>query len=167
VNTPKVFRYKLDFYYQQTLMYLVALLLYAGIRGNFIEDRFTLIYRDPIMYIMAFFFLVSLVVLFLNRLRDRKLILDGTRIVFHSRNRERVVDTSDLEWMHIGRERLVQTAGRFQLIVFKTKSRRRIFRIRVGRYERGDELVQEMQKIAGHVPRRKRRTFGMSRRRSI
>lgn len=163
----KVFRYKLDFYYQQTLMYLVALLLYAGIRGNFVEDQFTLIYRDPIMYIMAFFFLVSLVVLLLNRLRDRKLMVNGGKIVFHSRNRERVIETSDLEWMHIGRERLVQTAGRFQLVVFKTKSRRRIFRIRIGRYERADELVQEMQRIAEHVPRRKQRTFGMRRRRNV
>ncbi|MBI4417807.1 MAG: hypothetical protein HY563_03455 [Ignavibacteriales bacterium] len=163
----KIFRYKLDFYYQQTLMYLVALLLYAGIRGNFVEDQFTLIYRDPIMYIMAFFFLVSLVVLLLNRIRDRKLMLDGSKIIFHSRNRERVIETSDLEWMHIGRERFVQTAGRFQLVVFKTKSRRRIFRVRIGRYERADELVQEMQRIAEHVPRRKHRTFGMRRRRSV
>jgi len=160
----KTFRYKLDFYYQQTLIYLVALLLYAGIRGNFVEDQFTLIYRDPIMYIMAFFFLVSVVVLILNRLRDRKLIINGDTITFHSRRRERVIHASEMEWMHIGRERLVQTAGRFQLVVFKIKSRRRIFRIRVGRYERADELVREMERIAEKVPRGKSRRFGMQRR---
>ena len=160
----KTFRYKLDFYYQQALIYLVALLLYAGIRGNFVEDQFTLIYRDPIMYIMALFFLVSVVVLFLNRLRDRRLIIDGDTITFHSRTHKRVVHASDMEWIHIGRERLVQTAGRFQLVVFKVKSRRRIFRVRVGRYERGDELVREMERIAEKVPRGKRRRFGMQRR---
>ena len=125
-----VFRYKLDFYYQQTLIYLVALVLYAFIRGNFVEDQFTLIYRDPIVYIMILFFLVSLVVLVLNLLRDRKLIIEEDRIIFHSRKRERIILVEDMEWMHIGRERLVQTAGRFQLIVFKIKHRRRIFRIR-------------------------------------
>lgn len=159
-----VFKYKLDFYYQQTLMYLVALVLYAFIRGNFVEDQFTLIYRDPIVYIMILFFLASLVVLLLNLLRDRKLIVEDDQIVFHSRKRERVVHVNDIEWMHIGRERLVQTAGRFQLIVFKMKDRRRIFRIRVGRYERNHELVYEMEKIAARVPKGKRRRFGMQRR---
>lgn len=160
-----VFRYKLDFYYQQTLIYLVALVLYAFIRGNFVEDQFTLIYRDPIVYIMVLFFLVSLVVLLLNLLRDRKLIIEEDRIIFHSRKRERTILVEDMEWMHIGRERLVQTAGRFQLIVFKIKHRRRIFRIRVGRYERNHELVFEMEKIAARVPRGKHRRFGMQRRR--
>jgi len=159
-----VFRYKLDFYYQQTLIYLVALLLYAGIRGNFVEDQFTLIYRDPIVYIMILFFLVSLVVLTLNRLRDRKLIIEEDRIIFHSRRGERIVHLNDIEWMHIGRERLVQTAGRFQLIVFKIRNRRRIFRIRVGRYEHNHELVAEMERIAERVPKGKRRRFGMQRR---
>ena len=28
----RVFRYKLDFYYQQSLLYLVTLVLYGGIR---------------------------------------------------------------------------------------------------------------------------------------
>ncbi|MBI2620218.1 MAG: hypothetical protein HYW57_09065 [Ignavibacteriales bacterium] len=160
----KTFKYKLDFYYQQTLIYFLALLLYAGIRGNFVEDQFRVIYRDPIFYIMILFLTISLVGLIMNRFRDRKLIIDKDRLVFHNRYRERVIRLEDIEWMHIGRERLVQTAGRFQLIVFKIKSRRRIFRIRVGRYERGDDLVSEMEQFAVHVPKGRHRRFGMKRR---
>jgi hypothetical protein len=69
--------------------------------------------------------------------------------------------------MHIGREMLVQTAGRFQLIIFKLKGRKRLFRIRVGRYERDRELITEMERIAQHVPKGKRRKFGMRRRRAV
>jgi hypothetical protein len=159
-----IFKYKLDFYYQQTLIYLVVGVLYVFIRGNVVEDQFTVIYRDPIVYIMVLFFLVSLVVLLLNLLRDRKLIIQQDQIIFHSRKRERTIHVNDIEWMHIGRERLVQTAGRFQLIVFKIKNRRRIFRIRVGRYERSHELVYEMEKIAARVPRGRHKRFGMQRR---
>lgn len=165
-SVQKIFKYKLDFYYQQTLIYLVALVLYAGIRGNFVEDQFTVIYRDPIVYIMILFFFVSLIVLILNKIRDRKLIVENDTIIFHNRYRERRIPVDELEWMHIGRERLVQTAGRFQLIVFKTRTRRRIFRIRVGRYERDHELVREMERIAERVPKGKRTRFGMRRRRS-
>jgi hypothetical protein len=65
----------------------------------------------------------------------------------------------EIEWMHIGRERNVRTSGRFQAVVIKMKNRRRTFRIRIGRYEREKELLDEMQRIAVQVPKRHRRRF--------
>ncbi|HEY6951054.1 MAG TPA: hypothetical protein VI758_01535 [Bacteroidota bacterium] len=160
----KEFKYKLDFYYQQTLIYLSALVLYAGIRGSFIENQFSFVFNDPIVFIFIIFFLISLVTLFLNIYRNRKLIIDENKIVFHSRSREREISMTDIEWMHIGRELTVQTAGRFQLVIFKVRGRRWLFRIRVGRYERDRELVAEMERLALQVPRGKKRQFGMRRR---
>lgn len=160
----KEFKYKLDFYYQQTLIYLSALVLYAGIRGSFIENQFSFVFKDPIVFIFIIFFMISLVTLFLNIYRNRKLIFYNDKIVFHSRSREREIPVSDIEWMHIGREQSVQTAGRFQLVIFKVRGRRWLYRIRVGRYERGRELVAEMERLAQQVPRGKKRQFGMSRR---
>jgi hypothetical protein len=158
------FKYKLDFYYQQTLIYLSALVLYAGIRGSFIESQFSFVFNDPIVFIFIIFFLISLVTLFLNVYRDRRLIIEDDRIVFHTRTRDREIPLSDMEWIHIGRERSVQTAGRFQLVMFKVRGRRWSYRIRVGRYERDRELVSEMERIAERVPRGKRKQFRMRRR---
>jgi hypothetical protein len=156
----KVFRYKLDFYYQQSLFYLVTLLLYAGIRGTFTFERLPSLVQDPILYIIILFVLVSFLVLTLNKLRDRKLVLTNEKIIFHHRYHEREVPINAIEWLHIGRERRVQTAGRSQVIVFKMKERRRLFRIRVGRYEREKDLVREMQAVAQRVPKGKRFSFG-------
>jgi hypothetical protein len=78
-------------------------------------------------------------------------------LVIKNRFHERRIDVKEIEWMHVGREARVQTGGRFQVIVFKLKDRRRLFRIRVGRYERDRELVEEMNRIAARVPRRKAR----------
>jgi len=167
ISVEKVFKYKLDFYYQQALIYLATLLLYVGIKGSVIEDQFVFVFRDPIVYIIMFFVAVSIVVLILNWIRDRKLIVTEDKIIFHHRYHERVIHLSDIEWMHIGREMLVQTAGRFQMVVFKMKGRLRLFRIRVGRYERDRELVAEMERIAERVPKGKRGRFGMSRRKSV
>jgi|SRR5882672_2140028 len=158
----KVFRYKLDFYYQQSLLYLVTLLLYGGIRGTFTFERLPSLVADPILYIIVFFVMLSFVVLVLNRARDRRLILAPDRIIFHNKFRDREVLLSDIEWFHIGRERSVQTAGRSQVIVFKMKNRRRLFRIRIGRYERDKELYHEMQRIAQGMPKGKRFIFGMT-----
>ncbi len=157
----KVFRYKLDFYYQQSLLYLVTLVLYAGVRGTFQFERLPSLIEDPILYIIIVFVLISFVVLWLNKTRDRKLVITTDRLIFHNKFRERVIPFADVEWFHIGRERTVQTAGRSQVIVFKIKDRRRLFRIRVGRYEHERELVLEMQRIAQGLPRGQRFAFRM------
>ena len=163
----KTFKYKLDFYYQQALLYLLVFLLYAGIKGSFFENQFSFVFKDPLVYIMMFFAAIALVTLILNLARNRKLVITDDRMIFHSRNREREILISDIEWMHIGRERMVQTAGHFQLIVFKMKGRKRLFRIRVGRYERDRELVAEMERVAQHVPKGRHRRFGMRRRKTL
>ena len=157
----RVYRYKLDFYYQQSLLYLVTLVLYGGIRGTYTFEQLPSLAADPMLYIIVFFGLLSFVVLLLNRARDRKLVLAPDRIIFHNKFRDREALFGDIEWMHVGRERSVRTAGRSQVIVFKLKSRRRLVRIRVGRYERDRELYFEMQKIAETMPKGKRFLFGM------
>ena len=155
----KTFTYKLDFYYLQALIYLVTLVLYGGIRGNFIERKFLYVLNDPIMYVIVFFVLMSLLSLGLNFLRNRRLVITPEALVFRHRWAERRIPLAEIEWMHIGREPRVQTGGRFQVIVFKLRERRRLFRIRVGRYERERELVAEMTRIAGGVPHRKQRRW--------
>jgi len=163
----KEFKYKLDFYYQQTLIYLSALVLYAGIRGSFIESQFSFVFNDPIVFIFIIFFFISLVTLFLNVYRDRKLVIEDDKLVFHTRTRQREIPLGEMEWIHIGRERSVQTAGRFQLVIFKVRGRRWSYRIRVGRYERDRELVAEMERIAERVPKGKRRQFRMRRKKQM
>jgi len=155
----KEYKYKLDFYYQQALIYLVTLILYAGVKGSFIENEFTLVFRDPILYIIAFFVLVAFITLVLNKIRDRKLIVEQEAIIFQHKFTRREIPFSDIEWFHIGRERSVQTAGRFQVIVFKVQGRRRLYRIRVGRYEREKELIMEMERVAARVPKGERQRF--------
>ena len=157
----KVFKYKLDFHYQQALLYLVTLLLYGGVRGTITFERLPSLTADPLLYIILVFVIISIVVLLLNKARDRKLIVAEEKLIFHHKFHEREIPLSDIEWFHIGRERMVQTAGRFQVIVFKIKDRRRLFRIRIGRYEREKELIAEMQRIAERVPKVKRPRFGM------
>jgi uncharacterized membrane protein YobD (UPF0266 family) len=155
----KVFRYKLDFYYQSALIYLVTLVLYGGIRGSFVESRFEYVLNDPLMYVIVFFVVMSILALLLNRVRDRRLILTGKGIIFKNRFHEYRLETADIEWMHIGREARVRTSGVFQVVVLKLKNRRRLFRIRVGRYERAKELILEMQKLVATIPGRKRRRW--------
>ncbi len=155
-DNEKVFKYKLDFYYQSALIYLVTLILYGGVRGSLVEKKFEYVLDDPLMYMIIFFVIVSFVALAMNALRNRRLIVGEQSITFKHRWHERRIAAADIEWMHVGRELRVQTGGRFQVIVFKLKNRRRLFRIRVGRYERDRELIHEMQRISTMVPKRRK-----------
>ena len=155
------YRYKLDFYYQQSIMYLITLIVYAGVRGTISADGYTVVWRDPILYIILVFVLISFVALILNLIRGRKLLVEADALVFKNRFHEMRVAYSSIEWMVIGRERLVQTGGRFQVVVIKLKHRRRSLRIRVGRYERDRELIAEMHRIASKVPKGRVRRFGL------
>lgn len=146
------YKYKLDFYYQWALIYLGTLVVYGAIRGNFVEQKFEYVLSDPIMYVIVFFTAMSLVLLGLNALRNRRLIVGQDAIAFVSRFDEHRIAVADLEWMYIGRERKVQTAGRSQVIVFKRKAKRRLYRVRIGRYERDQELLVDMKRIAATVP---------------
>jgi hypothetical protein len=156
----KTFKYKLDFYYLQALVYLVTLIIYVGVRGSFIEDKFEFVFRDPIFYVFIIFVFISLVTLGLNTLRDKRLLITEHQLIFKTRFREHILLISEIEWMHISREKSVRTAGRRQVVILKTKSRRRVFRIRIGRYERDRDLLTEMQRISERVPRRMKRRFG-------
>jgi hypothetical protein len=159
----RVFRYKLDFYYQQSLIYLLTLLVYGGLRGTIAFERMPSLEADPLLYIIVLFVLISFIVLMVNRARDRKLIITDDTIIFHHKFNERQLSVSEIEWFHIGRERAVQTAGRSQVVAFKMKDRRRWFRIRIGRYEHEKELIHEMQRIAARTPKGNRPMFGVRR----
>jgi hypothetical protein len=152
-NGRKIFRYRLDFYYQQALLYLITLMMYWGVRGTIRWERLPSLNADPVLYIIIFFVLLSSIGLALNMIRERKLIITEDSLIFHQKYRERTIPLTEIEWMYIGRERLVQTAGRSQVIVFKIKDRRRLFRIRIGRYEHDAELLDEMYRIAERVPK--------------
>lgn len=155
----KVFHYKLDFYYQQAIMYLVTLILYIVIRGTVSEHRFVFVYQDPIIIIMLFFVLFAFTMIVTNRIRKRRIVVENDVIKFVNRFKEWTLPLHEIEWMHITKERKVETAGRLQVVIIKRKNRKRLIRIRVGRYERPDEFVRVMREIAERVPKKEKRTL--------
>jgi hypothetical protein len=155
----KVFQYKLDFYYQQAIMYLVTFIAYIGIRGTFIDQQFVFVYYDPIAIIMLFFVVFAAAMIAVNRIRKRRIVIEENALRFVNRFRARALPIGDIEWMHITRERTVQTSGRFQAVIIKQKGRKRLIRIRVGRYERPDDFIKAMRDFAERVPKRGKRTL--------
>lgn len=66
----KIFKYNLSFYYKSTIIYFIVFILYGVIRGEFIEDSYTLITRDPILYFLAIILVISVAALVYNLIRN-------------------------------------------------------------------------------------------------
>jgi hypothetical protein len=144
-------------------MYLVTMLIYVGVRGWIIDERFTFVVRDPLLFIFLLFVIQSFVMLALNKIRDRKIIVTEKEIVFHHAFGEQLVALGDIEWMHVGKERGVRTAGKMQMVILKVRGRHRAYRIRIGRYEREKELLAAMEKISALAPKRTKSRFRLKR----
>jgi hypothetical protein len=157
------YKYKLDFYYQQMLMYMVTMLLYVGVKGWVIGEEFVFVIRDPLLIIFLLFVAQAFVMLILNKIRDRKIIVTEQAIIFHHKFGEQTISVADIEWMHVGRERGVRTAGKLQVVMLKVRGSRRAYRIRIGRYEREKELLAAMEKIASKAPKRAKSRFRLKR----
>jgi hypothetical protein len=143
----KTFKYKLDFYYQSLVIYFLFFILYAVIKGKFFEEKFQLIFNDPILYILIIFIVVFLAIVMVNIIRNKQIILESDRIIFKNRFGSREISHSDIIKVRILKKRIPNDDLQFRIIKMKLKNRKRLLRIRTNDYERGSELIKELVKI--------------------
>ena len=153
------FKYKLDFYYQQALLYLMTLILYSGIKGSITTEEFVVTFKDPIIIIILFFVLGSFLTLLLNYLKRRKIVISENSISFEHSKGSKSILVSEIEWAHIGKETMVRTAGTNQVVLLKVKNRLRVYRIRIGRYERNNELLNSLRDLIKNLPSKQKRNL--------
>jgi hypothetical protein len=142
----KVHKYRLDFYYQSLVIYLIFFALYVLVRGS-VEKNFKVIFDDPIFYILLIFISIFLVVVIMNIIRSPMIILKDDRMILKNRFGSREVMFSDIIHVRIGRKRRSGDDAHYRIIKLKLKHRRRQFRIRANDFERGGELIKDFLKI--------------------
>jgi hypothetical protein len=146
-----VFKYNMSFYYQSTIFYLAAFILYVIIRGEFVEDSFTLITKDPIIYFFAAIVLISVVSLFYNMYKQRRLEISGSEIAFINRNRTRIFPVADIKEIRMMRERGRMKQNVFRIIRIKMKNRRRPVLIRPLDYENEKKLIEVIEQLKSRL----------------
>ena len=141
----------MSFYYVSTIIYFVAFLLYVLIRGEFVEDSFTLITKDPIIYFFAIIVIISLVSLLYNLYKSRYLEFGEQSISLGDRFRVREFRFDDIKKMKISREKNNGKNGVFKIVRMKLKNRRRLLVIRPYDYENGEELLKRFQELKSGI----------------
>ena len=138
----KVYKYNMSFYYQSTIIYFVVFVLYIIIRGEFIEDSFTLITKDPIIYFFAIIVFISVLSLLYNLYKNRHMEVSDEEISFVDRFKRKSFKYDDMIRIKISKKRGPSKRSPLRLIRIKLKNRRRLVVIRPSDYENADELLK-------------------------
>ncbi|MGA7838099.1 MAG: hypothetical protein WB996_09040 [Ignavibacteriaceae bacterium] len=146
-NSAQNFKYKMSFYYQSTIIYFVAFILYAIIRGEFVENSFKVITKDPIIYFFGLIVVISLISLVYNIYKNKHLVIKENSISFVNRFRERAFTFDKIIRIRISRENSERGKGAFKIVRIKLKNRRRPLVIRPYDYENGNDLLKKFQEI--------------------
>jgi hypothetical protein len=137
---PASFKYNMSFYYQSTIFYFIAFIVYVIIRGEFVEDSFHLITKDPIIYFFGFIVLASLLSLLYNLYKNKHLQIENEKISFTSRFKTKLFNLDHIEKISIAEKK--ERFDNRELICLKLKNRKRRIIIRPYEYENYKELIK-------------------------
>jgi hypothetical protein len=142
----KVHKYRMDFYYQSLVIYLIFFAAYVLIKGG-ISESFKVLYNDPIFFILIIFIALFLIIVIMNIIRSPMIILKSDRIEFKNRFGSREVMYDDVLNVKIGKRRRAEQDTTYRIIKLKLKHRKRMLRIKANDFERGNELIKEFLRI--------------------
>jgi hypothetical protein len=148
INTKRnIFKYNMSFYYQSTIIYLVVLLIYVIIRGEFVEGSYILVTKDPIIYFFGIIVLVSIAALLFNLYKNRYLEISDNSITFVNRFKTKTILLEQIILLKLFREREGIPNRAFRLVRISLKNRKRPVIIRPYDYENENELIKIFQDL--------------------
>ncbi|MCU7497109.1 MAG: hypothetical protein HF314_08765 [Ignavibacteria bacterium] len=143
----KIFKYNLSFYYQSTIIYFIAFLLYVFIKGMFLEDSFRMILKDPVIYFFILILLIALVSLLYNLYLNRYLEFRSDELVIKKGSKTRIVKFTDIVSIKQTKERRHSRVRSFRIIRIKVRNRRLPLIIMPYDYENKIELMEAIKEL--------------------
>lgn len=152
MGSKNTFKYNMSFYYQSTIIYFIVFVLYLIIRGQFVEDSYTLVTKDPIIYFLGIIVLISLFALLFNLFKNKHLEFGEDEMRFIDRFKKRIFLFSDMVQIKISNFKRARFKNNvFQLVRIKLSNRRRPLIIRPYDYENQNELLERFRELKSRV----------------
>lgn len=136
-----VYRYNMSIYYQSTIVYFVVMILYALIKGEFLEDRFELIIQDPVIYFFIIIVVVSLIALLYNINLRKHIEVSENAITFRRGKRKKTVKLENIISVKIARDRKHIKSLAFYMVRLYVKNRKFPIAVRPYDYENSAALL--------------------------
>lgn len=153
INEERKYKSRLDFYYNSLIIYFIFLVLYVLIRGEFSNEKFSILFKDPIIYIILMFIFFFLIMLISNTVKARTLIFRDDKIILKNRFGQRELYKSEILFVKFSGERKRRSDEKSQIRLVKLKliNRKRLLRIRLSEYNNEKELINEFKNISKEV----------------
>ncbi len=148
------FKYNLNIYYQSTIIYFVAFVLYVIVRGEFVENSFNLILKDPVLYAFGVIVIISVLTLLYNMNRKRFIEINENEIVFGNKYASKKISLSDIEQIRIFKKKLEKEYSFLRIVRIKLKNRKRTLAIRTSDYENEEELIEKFIQLKNLIENR-------------
>ena len=150
MEEKRIYKYRLDFYYKSLIVYFLFFIVYVAIKGNFFEEKFEIVFQDPIIYICMLFILFFLFVLVINTVRAREIIFEGNKIIIKNRFGQREILINEIITIKFSRRKQYRREDRSQVRIakLKLKNRKRYLRIRLNDFNDTRELMHEFRNIS-------------------
>jgi len=147
----RIFKYNLSFYYKSTIIYFIVLILYVVIRGEFVEDSYKLITRDPILYLLAIIVVISVAALVYNLVRNMYIEISDEEIVFADRFKSKSYKINQVKQIKFSRQVRTSNSPAFRTAKVKVNAKVRPVIIRFSDYENQDELLLRMEELKSKI----------------
>lgn len=146
-ESKRKYKYNMSFYYQSTIVYFIVFAIYLLIRGQFVESSYTLITKDPLIYLLAFIVIVSLIALFFNLYRNRYIEFNNEGLIFGDKFGSKQIHKSEIVSVKLSKDKRFDKSNPLKFVRIKIKSRIRPFVVRPGDYENEDELLKRFHQL--------------------
>ncbi|MGB5849535.1 MAG: hypothetical protein WBH40_13665 [Ignavibacteriaceae bacterium] len=143
-NNKSVFKYNMSFYYKSTIIYFIVFVLYLIIRGEFVEDSFTLVISDPVLYFLGLIVIFSIVALLYNQMLNKNIEIAGNGIAFINRFKERRFNKEQLVFIKFFRQKGSTRSKGMRIVRIKIENRLRPIMFRISDYENEDDLYNKI-----------------------
>ncbi len=146
-DNRKIFRQRLDFYWQSLSAYSVVLIVYVLLRSTIESGNITFDYHDPLLLLMALFIVIALVGLSFAAFRGRAIIIEKNKLIFKNRFGEKVYTSDEIKHISLGKDGLVQVKNLYPMIRIRLNSRKRMLRIRPSFFYEPEELIENLRNL--------------------
>ena len=146
-----IFKYNMSFYYKSTIIYFVVFILYGVIRGEFVEDSFKLITKDPVLYFLAIIVIISVAALLYNLFRNMYIEITDNFISFADRFGAKKISLDKIKHIRFSKQRRAVNSKTFRTARLKVNSKIRPVIIRFADYENQDELFNRIEQLKNFI----------------
>ena len=150
MEEKRIYKYRLDFYYKSLIVYLLFFIIYIVIKGNFFEEKFEVVFQDPIIYICVLFILFFFFVLIMHAVKAKEIIFEGDKIIMRNRFGQREIKFGEIIAVRLSRKRRRRDEDESTVRIAKLKlmNRKRYLRIRLSEFYDTQKLMNEFRNIS-------------------